>query len=220
MTCASYQAASGVGNISSLPHLLCNPSIHPFLLIARLVRHIKQHLELGISTAFRNCCATLQSTISHSIRLRSYPKVRLSDPSLFRAYQFGIRATQPEEGMMCPESAAETNQEGLAYGFEIKRDGLEVGHILGHCVGNISSLPHLLYDPSIHPFLLIAGLVRHIKQHLELEISTAFRNYCATLQSTISHSIRLRSYPKVRLSDPSLFRAYQELSARFLVLVT
>ncbi|KAF3494671.1 hypothetical protein DY000_02053706 [Brassica cretica] len=95
-----------------------------------------------------------------------------------------------------------------------------VRHILGHCAGNISSLPHLLCNPSIHPFLLIAGLVRHIKQHLELEISTAFRNYCATLQSTISHSIRLRSYPKVRLSDPSLFRAYQELSARFLVLVT
>ena len=30
------------------------------------------------------------------------------------------------EGLMCPESAAETNQEGLAYGFEIKRDGLKV----------------------------------------------------------------------------------------------
>ncbi|WZZ88308.1 hypothetical protein YC2023_116887 [Brassica napus] len=29
------------------------------------------------------------------------------------------------EGLMCPESAAETNQEGLAYGFEIKRDGLK-----------------------------------------------------------------------------------------------
>ena len=28
--------------------------------------------------------------------------------------------------MMRPESAAETNQEGLAYAFEIKRDGLEV----------------------------------------------------------------------------------------------
>ena len=27
---------------------------------------------------------------------------------------------------MRPESAAETNQEGLAYGFAIKRDGLEV----------------------------------------------------------------------------------------------
>ena len=28
--------------------------------------------------------------------------------------------------MMHPESAAETNQEDLAYGFAIKRDGLEV----------------------------------------------------------------------------------------------
>ncbi|KAF2535736.1 hypothetical protein F2Q68_00020718 [Brassica cretica] len=98
----------------------------PFLVIAGLVRHIKQHLELGISTAFRNCCATLRSTISpycwtcasyqaasgvgninslpqflcdpsihhfSSIRLRLYFKVRLSDLSLFRAYQFGIRAT-------------------------------------------------------------------------------------------------------------------------------
>ncbi|KAF2560933.1 hypothetical protein F2Q70_00015311 [Brassica cretica] len=131
-------ATSGVGNINSLPQLLCDPSIHhfsfdpseiifqspteeaenhplcrlgasypttlsweyqqssasavrpfdpPFLLIVGLVRHIKQHLELGISIAFRTCCATLQSTISHSIRLRSYLKVRLSDPSLFRAYQ-------------------------------------------------------------------------------------------------------------------------------------
>ncbi|KAF3586847.1 hypothetical protein F2Q69_00030886 [Brassica cretica] len=39
------------------------------------------------------------------------------------------------------------------------------------------------FDP---PFLLIVGLVRHIKQHLELGISTAFRNYCVTLRSTIS----------------------------------
>ncbi|KAF2563461.1 hypothetical protein F2Q70_00016129 [Brassica cretica] len=29
-TCASYQAASGVGNISSLLQLLCDPSIHHF----------------------------------------------------------------------------------------------------------------------------------------------------------------------------------------------
>ncbi|KAF2619452.1 hypothetical protein F2Q68_00040067 [Brassica cretica] len=103
------------GHLGSLPHLLCDPSIHPFLLIARLVRHIKQHLELGISTAFRNCCTTLQSTISHSIRLRSYPKVRLSDPSLFRAYQFGIRATQP--GCESGERSLMASTELLSAGF-------------------------------------------------------------------------------------------------------
>ncbi|WZZ26628.1 hypothetical protein YC2023_010029 [Brassica napus] len=53
-----------------------------------------QQLELGISTAFRNCCATLKSTISHLIRLRSYLIVRLSDPSKSRTC---IRATQPVE---------------------------------------------------------------------------------------------------------------------------
>ncbi|KAF3566952.1 hypothetical protein DY000_02015079 [Brassica cretica] len=80
------------------------------------------------------------------------------------------------EGLMCPESAAETNQEGLAYGFEIKRDGLKEYQqpsasavrpfdpfISPYCwtcasyqaasgVGNINSLPQLLCDPSIHNF--------------------------------------------------------------------
>ncbi|KAF2543332.1 hypothetical protein F2Q68_00030698 [Brassica cretica] len=61
------------------------------IFFAGLVLHIKQQLELGISTAFRNCCATLKSTISHLIRLRSYLIVRLSDPSKSRTC---IRATQ------------------------------------------------------------------------------------------------------------------------------
>ncbi|WZZ03378.1 hypothetical protein YC2023_089299 [Brassica napus] len=56
--------------------------------------------------------------------------------------------------MMRPESAAETNQEGLAYGFAIKRDGLEPkerkaqqkiisdGRIIYQSDGNLETVDH------------------------------------------------------------------------------
>ncbi|WZZ91710.1 hypothetical protein YC2023_120289 [Brassica napus] len=60
-----------------------------------------------------------------------------------------------EPHLMHPESAAETNQEGLPYGFAIKRDGLEPkerkeqqeiisdGHIIYQSDGNSETVDHV-----------------------------------------------------------------------------
>ncbi|WZZ88063.1 hypothetical protein YC2023_116642 [Brassica napus] len=42
-----------------------------------------------------------------------------------RLNEMVLKYIENEDGMMRPESEAETNQEGLAYGFAIKRDELE-----------------------------------------------------------------------------------------------
>ncbi|KAF3552809.1 hypothetical protein F2Q69_00015444 [Brassica cretica] len=115
------------------------------------------------SVVSRDSPLLFQSTISHSIRLRSYPKVRLSYPFLFRAYQSA---------------------------------------------------------PSKHLFPV--GLVRHIKQRIEIAslldrcvtfgnklasgISAAFRICCATLQSTITSFVGLVRHIKQQSKLASIKR--------------
>ncbi|KAF3512932.1 hypothetical protein F2Q69_00001837 [Brassica cretica] len=115
--------------------------------------------------------------------------------------------------MMRHESAAETNQEVLAYGFAINRDELEV-----YCK-----------SPSKHLFPV--GLVRHIKQRIEIAslldqcvtsgnklssgISAAFRICCATLQSTISSFVGLVCHIKQQSKLGSIKRLSPPLVSPF-----